>query len=202
MARNKDSAEIVAVKVIRKRHLLAQGADGPACHLGEGGAADLAAERHPYIVCLHASFQDDAHLYLVMDFVGGGDLFALIESKRRLPEAWARIYSAEVGLALEHVHSKGIIYRDLKPENVMVGVDGHLKITDFGFAKKLQDADGKPALNTRGSTVGTPEYMAPELVTGQPYAFALDWWCLGCLTYEMMTGRGRSRRTTCRRWCG
>jgi serine/threonine protein kinase len=101
---------------------------------------EMADKRHPYIVSLQHSFQDDQHLYLVMDFIGGGDLFSLIEKKGRLPEAWARIYSAEIALALNHLHEAGVIYRDLKPENVMVAITGHLKLTDFGFAKKMKGA--------------------------------------------------------------
>ena len=97
----------------------------------------MAENRHPFIVSLQHSFQDDQHLYLVMDFVGGGDLFSLIEKKGRLPEDWARIYSAEIVLALQHLNEHGIISRDLKPENVMVAINGHMKLTDFGFAKKM-----------------------------------------------------------------
>jgi len=112
----------------------------------------MADKRHPYIIGLLHSFQDEAHLYLVMDFIGGGDLFSLIEKKRRLPEAWARIYSAEIALALEHLHGHGVIYRDLKPENVMVGITGHLKLTDFGFAKKM---------NSTSLARGSCEYPEP-----------------------------------------
>ena len=144
---------------------------------------DLAASRHPFIVSLLYSFQDQLHLYLVMEFVGGGDLFALIGQQERFPEEWVRIYMAEIALALEHVHAEKIIYRDLKPENVMVAMDGHLKLTDFGFAKRMQ----KGAV-TCGSRVGTPEYMAPELLEGKEYSYAVDWWTLGCLGYEMLTG--------------
>lgn len=132
---------------------------------------DLSDKQHPYIVSLHHSFQDDAHLYLVMDFVGGGDLFMLIESQERLPEEWAMIYSAELTLALEHVHAQDVIFRDLKPENVMVGVNGHVKLTDFGLSKKVDPSAGPM---TRGSMVGTPEYMAPELLLAQPLAAATD----------------------------
>eukprot|EP00962_Isochrysis_galbana_P008438 scaffold2325_cov105-Isochrysis_galbana.AAC.7 len=117
---------------------------------------EMADKRHPYIVSLQHSFQDDQHLYLVMDFIGGGDLFSLIEKKGRLPEAWARIYSAEIALALNHLHEAGVIYRDLKPENVMVAITGHLKLTDFGFAKKMT---GAPL--ARGSCA--PAVPLPEL---------------------------------------
>jgi serine/threonine protein kinase len=147
----------------------------------------LTEKRHPYIVSLLHSFQDEVHLYLVMDFVGGGDLFALIEANEKLPEDWARVYAAEIALALEHVHAQSIIFRDLKPENVMIGVDGHVKLADFGLAKKVEES---APINMRGSIVGTPEYMAPELLSGKAYGKAVDWWTLGCLTYEMIAGRG------------
>lgn len=180
-----DAGRMYALKVIRKDNLLFRGSSSITQAITEKQVLqEMAAKPHPFIVSLNYAFQDADHLFLVLDFVGGGDLFSLLEQKQRFPEGWVMVYSAEIVLALEHVHEAGIIFRDLKPENVMVGVDGHLKITDFGFAKKMQDADGQPTLNTRGSQVGTPEYMAPELVAGKPYAYALDWWCLGCLTYE------------------
>jgi len=159
-----------AVKVLRKQFLVSKGARTISAAISEKQVLqEMASKRHPYIVSLLHSFQDEAHLYLIMDFVGGGDLFSLIEKKGRLPEAWAITYSAEIALALAHVHSHGIVYRDLKPENVMVCISGHLKMTDFGFAKKMEGAA------TRGSCVGTPEYMAPELLKGEVYGVGVDW---------------------------
>jgi len=194
MARNASTQEIVAVKVLRKNHLLQGGSKSVKHAITEKEVLqDLSDKVHPYIVSLHHSFQDDAHLYLVMDFVGGGDLFMLIESQERLPEEWAMIYSAELTLALEHVHAQDVIFRDLKPENVMVHVNGHVKLTDFGLSKKVDPSAGPM---TRGSMVGTPEYMAPELLAGRPYGRGVDWWTLGCLIYEMVTGRGPSTTPT------
>ena len=115
------------------------------------------------------------HLFLVMDFVGGGDLFSMLEQKQRFPEAWVQVYGAEIALALEHVHEAGIIFRDLKPENVMVGMDGHLKLTDFGMSKRFDSKQGM----TTGTICGTPEYLAPEVLQGKPYDSAVDWWTFG-----------------------
>ena len=122
----------------------------------------MARKQHPYIVSLKQSFQDELHLYLVMDYVGGGDLFALLEKRGRFHESWARVYAGEIALALHHLHEEGILFRDLKPENVMVALDGHLKLTDFGFAKKLGDK-----LITRGSCAlrGQAALLSPELLT-------------------------------------
>ena len=141
------------------------------------------------------------------DLVGGGDLCSLLEVQGRLPETWVVVYAAEITLALEHVHAHKVIFRDLKPENVMIGIDGHLKLTDFGLSKQMETTpmDTKPAETsspspyaarrkaasfTTQTICGTPEYIAPEVLQGKAYGVAIDWWAYGCLVYEMVHGFG------------
>ena len=129
------------MKVVRKEHLLLRGSMSVSQAVTEKQILQQMATRpHPFVVSLHYTFQDAESLYLLIDFVGGGDLFTLMESKGALPEPHVVVYAAELVLALEHVHSLHIIFRDLKPENVMVGMDGHLKLTDFGMSKRLERA--------------------------------------------------------------
>ncbi|KAI9327519.1 kinase-like domain-containing protein [Zopfochytrium polystomum] len=140
----------------------------------------------PFIVKLQATFQDPLRVYFVMEHVGGGELFSLLRRREKLLDREARFYACEVALAIEHLHALHIVYRDLKPENVLLGADGHVKIVDFGFAKVL------PAAGETYTLCGTPEYLAPEVI--QPvsptggYTAAVDWWSFGVLVYEMIAG--------------
>lgn len=133
---------------------------------------------------LHYAFQTPDKLYLVLDYCPGGELFFHLSRFRRFPERVARFYAAELLLALGHLHKRGIIYRDLKPENVLLDADGHVKLGDFGLAK----AGIRHAYEGATSMCGTPEYMAPEVLAQQGHGFCVDYWGLGMLTYEMMTG--------------
>jgi len=136
--------------------------------------------KHPFLVTLWGTFQDSRNLYMVMDFVEGGELFSLLRKSQRFPNPVAKFYAAEVTLALEYLHSKQIIYRDLKPENLLLDRHGHLKITDFGFAKKVPDITW--------TLCGTPDYLAPEVVSSKGYNKSVDWWSLGILIFEMLCG--------------
>jgi len=138
---------------------------------------------HPFLMRLHYSFQSTDKLYLVMDFINGGELFFHLQNERRFPNERACFYAAEICLGIAHLHSAGIIYRDLKPENLLLDTNGHIKITDFGLSKEgLQD-------NQRTKTFcGTPEYLAPEVLEGKSYTKAVDWWSVGTLIFEMLTG--------------
>jgi len=140
--------------------------------------------RHPFLVNLNWSFQTEDKLYFILDFVNGGELFFHLQREKKFPESRVRFYAAEILLALEHLHENGIIYRDLKPENLLLTNDGHICLTDFGLCK-----EGIEKESDRTATFcGTPEYLAPEVLKGKGYGKAVDWWSYGCLVYEMFTG--------------
>jgi len=143
----------------------------------------LRAVEHPFVVGLKFGFQSDTKLYLVLDYVNGGDLFVHLQHRRRFTHEQARLYTAEMVLAFEHLHSQGIAYRDLKPENILMGTDGHICLTDFGLSKEQMTAS-----DTTNSFCGTPEYLAPEIIVNKGYAHAVDWWAIGVLTFEMRCG--------------
>lgn len=184
VVREKQSNEIYAIKSIHKRAILER-KEINHTRTERDILANLTDDHHtcPFLVHLHAAFQDANNVYFLMDFHGGGDLASLLTNFVRLPETWARFYVAELVLALEALHKRGIVYRDLKPENVLLARTGHLVLVDFGLCKHLMD---------RGSATmtfcGTPEYLAPEVLLRQPYGFAVDWWNLGILLYEMLFG--------------
>jgi len=136
---------------------------------------------HPFIVNLLTVFQDDANLYMLMEYVNGGELFSAIRNGKRFNNEGAQFYAAEVALALAHCHASFIAYRDLKLENILIDFQGHVKITDFGFAKVVR---------TRTYTrCGTPDYMAPEIINMRGHDMSVDWWAMGVLIYELLTGR-------------
>ncbi|WVO16092.1 hypothetical protein L204_103758 [Cryptococcus depauperatus] len=140
----------------------------------------LVRVRHPFLVNLWGTFQDVNNLYMVMDFVAGGELFSLLRKSQRFPNSVAKFYAAEVALALDYLHSLDIIYRDLKPENLLLGADGHVKVTDFGFAKYVPDITW--------TLCGTPDYLAPEVIQSKGYNKSVDWYALGVLIFEMLAG--------------
>jgi serine/threonine protein kinase len=162
---------------------------------------------HPFCVTLHFAFQDDQKLYLVMNYVGGGNFKFYLKELGRFPEHFIRFYGAELAVTLEYLHDNRILYRDLKLENVMLGMDGHVQLTDFGLAKDFQP-DAKTLLpvkrtqtaedyrgrmlsvhKERTATIcGTPAYFAPELIREQEYGPEVDWWTFGILLYELLTG--------------
>jgi protein kinase A len=142
--------------------------------------AVLASIQHPFIVNLWGSFQDDANLYMVMDYVAGGELFSFLRKSKKFSNEIARFYAGEVLLGLAYLHSKDIIYRDLKPENILLDAHGHIKITDFGFAKKVPDITW--------TLCGTPDYLAPEIIQTKGYGKSADFWAFGVLIFEMLAG--------------
>lgn len=140
--------------------------------------------RHPFVVKLFYAFQDHEKLYLILEYAQGGELFTHLAAERMFSEDTAAFYMAEMVLALEHLHQTvGVVYRDLKPENCLLDSEGHLLLTDFGLSKVSVSDDDRC-----NSSLGTIEYMAPEVVQGKPYGKACDWWSLGALGYDLLTG--------------
>ncbi|KAM0787192.1 hypothetical protein ACM66B_006435 [Microbotryomycetes sp. NB124-2] len=140
----------------------------------------LAEVSHPFIVNLFFTFQDEANLYLLLEFVQGGELFSHLRRAGRFSPDVSRFYASNIILALEYLHARDIVYRDLKPENLLIDSLGYLKIADFGFAKRVQD---------RTFTLcGTPEYLAPEIINATGHGVAADWWALGVLIFELLCG--------------
>lgn len=133
----------------------------------------------PFVVKLFATYQDETCVYFLLEKVLGGELWSLLRRETCFNETTARFYTACIVLALQHIHSSNIVYRDLKPENVLIAWNGYTKLTDFGFAKMR---------NQSTSLCGTPDYLAPELITGGIQSFGVDWWCLGIFLYEMLMG--------------
>uniref|UniRef100_A0A8C6L8N8 Protein kinase C n=1 Tax=Nothobranchius furzeri TaxID=105023 RepID=A0A8C6L8N8_NOTFU len=142
------------------------------------------ASMNPFLVGLHSCFQTESRLFLVIEYVNGGDLMFHMQRQRKLPEDHARFYAAEICIALNFLHEKGIIYRDLKLDNVLLDHEGHVKLTDYGMCK-----EGIRPGDTTSTFCGTPNYIAPEILRGEDYGFSVDWWALGVLMFEMMAGR-------------
>jgi len=135
---------------------------------------------HPFIVNLKCTFQDQRYVYLVMEYIVGGEFFTHLRRHRRFPNKTAQFYAAHIVLVFQYLHSKEIVYRDLKPENLLIDKTGHLKITDFGFAKIVE--------SRTWTLCGTPEYIAPEILLNKGHGKPVDWWALGILIYEMLAG--------------
>jgi len=142
---------------------------------------------HRSIVSMIGSFEDEQHVFFVLELAPGGDLHARLRAVGKLQGEVARFYAAQVVCALEYCHGRGIVYRDTKPENVLLCDNGYVKLADFGWAKRL---------GTHGLTCtlcGTPEYTAPEMIRLQPYGKEVDWWAIGILIFEMLAGRAPFR---------
>ena len=140
----------------------------------------LAEIDHPLLIKMSGLAQDDRFLYIAQDYIAGGELFNYLRSIGNLNNDEAKFYGASVGSMFEYLHLKDIIYRDQKPENLLIDKEGYLKLTDFGFAKHI---DGRTY-----TLCGTPEYLAPEILLQKGHGKPVDWWCLGILIYEMLVG--------------
>ncbi|KAI9252202.1 kinase-like domain-containing protein, partial [Helicostylum pulchrum] len=149
--------------------------------------ATIAEIHHPFLVRLHQAFQDHQNLYLVLDYHAGADLSTLLQRCHSIPEKISRIYAAEIMMGLQELHRHSILYRDLKPENVLIAADGHLVLTDFGLSKMFDDSD--TYYHRTATFCGTPEYMAPEIILQEEeYSYAADYWSFGTMLFEMLTG--------------
>ncbi|CAG8454128.1 198_t:CDS:2 [Cetraspora pellucida] len=138
---------------------------------------------HPFLIRLRESFHDSNQLFLVLDYYPGGDIATQLAKWHRFDDARCLFYAAEIVLGIEELHRLGIVYRDLKPENILIGRDGHIVLTDFGLSKQFNQSWQKT-----NTFCGTAEYLAPEIIRAEYYTFAVDWWSLGTLIYEMMFG--------------
>eukprot|EP00899_Mesostigma_viride_P016405 jgi/Mesvir1/24766/Mv22022-RA.1 len=176
IARHRASGTVCAIKMLSKAQILKT---KQVNHVKQEKEI-LASINFPFIVNLFATMQDQRCLYLVLEYVIGGEFFTHLRSMGRFPESTARFYAAQVLLAFEHLHNMDIIYRDLKPENLLLDKDGNVKVTDFGFAKRIT--------HRTYTLCGTPDYLAPEIILNKGHGKPVDWWAFGVLIYEMIAG--------------
>jgi len=176
--RKKDDGKIYAMKVLRKDTIIAR---KQVSHT-KSEKNILMKIQHAFIVNLNYAFQTKDKLYMILDYINGGELFYHLKKEGRFAENRVKLYAAEIASALDHLHNLDIVYRDLKPENILLDSEGHICITDFGLSKQIETSEGTHTF------CGTPEYLAPEVLKGQGHGTAVDWWSLGTLLFEMLTG--------------
>lgn len=178
--RNRHTNRVYAMKQLKKSHVVKRN----QVEHTKTERFVLQHLRHNFIVRLHFAFQTDRKLFMLLDYCSGGELFFHLGKAGRFTESRSRFYASEIVLALEYLHAKSVIYRDLKPENVLLNEDGHVKLTDFGLSKTNIVGNQKTH-----SFCGTPEYLAPEILRRNGHGKPADWWSLGALLFEMLMGR-------------
>ncbi|KAJ2393693.1 cAMP-dependent protein kinase catalytic subunit [Coemansia sp. RSA 2603] len=176
LVKHRETGKYYAMKVLKKSHVVrakqVEHVNSERRILAECGC--------PFIVHMLGTCQDRVNLYFFMEYVVGGELFTYLRRYHRFPPPVAKFYAAEVLLALEYLHERNIIWRDTKPENILLDGRGHVKLTDMGFAKKVMDRTW--------TLCGTPDYLAPEVIQAKGYGRSVDWWALGILIFEMIAG--------------
>ena len=176
LVKNKKTNEYFALKIMKKIDILkSKQADHIANEI-----KILSMINHPFVTKFDGFTQDDKYLYIALELINGGELFTYLRGVGKFPVDQSRFYIAQIISIFEYLHSKDIIYRDLKPENILIHKSGYLKLTDFGFAKIVE--------NRTYTLCGTPEYLAPEIILNKGHGKPVDWWTCGILLYEMIAG--------------
>ena len=172
---------IYAMKILKKEEIIKRN------QINHTKTERLLLEKlnHPFIASLQFAFQDSQKLYLVTEFLQGGELFFHIKRKKCFKESPAKFYMAQIFLAIDYLHKAGYIYRDLKPENILIDKEGNIKLTDFGLSKMIPNEENNINSNT---ICGTLEYMAPEIIKGKNYDKSADWYSFGIVLYQMICG--------------
>jgi len=179
LVRKTGTTDIYAMKVLKKEAVIRR---NQVTHT-KTETHILKQIRHPFLTRMHFAFQSEGKLYMVLNYLPGGELFYRLKREGRFSVERVRLYAAEIGLGLGHLHSLDMIYRDLKPENILLDEVGHICLTDFGLSK-----ESVATVNAAKTFCGTPEYLAPEILQGVGHGKPVDWWSLGTLVFEMLTG--------------
>ncbi|KIY64298.1 kinase-like protein, partial [Cylindrobasidium torrendii FP15055 ss-10] len=192
LARKKDTSRLYALKCVNRNYILNDGLckyvieeQAILKHIStERDDSDGPTSLHPFVAKMQFSFADSHHLVFVMDVYSGGDLEKLLREKKYFNAALTRFYAMEIVSALEYLNENGIVHRDLKPANILLDCDGHVVVADFGLSKRLTSE-----APTSNLPCGSTRYMSPEVIARNAYSYSPDWWALGVMIYEMLTGK-------------